>query len=76
MNSRFMKLILNLLGQNEQLGIVVEGRLVYLLQCTTSHNPANRQTNAMLKRGIISRNKKGMQSREEEEVNEGNRVFG
>ena len=31
MNSRFMKLILNLLGQNEQLGIVVEGRLEYIL---------------------------------------------
>ena len=30
----------------------------------------------MVKRGIISTNKKGMQSREEEEVNEGNRVFG
>ena len=30
----------------------------------------------MVKRGIISRNKKGMQSGKEEEVYEGNRVFG
>ena len=31
MNSEFMILILNLLGKNEQLGIVVEGRLEYIL---------------------------------------------
>ena len=31
MNSRFMILILNLLGQNEHLGKVLEGRLVDVL---------------------------------------------
>lgn len=31
MNSEFMLLILHLLGQNEQLGIVVEGSLVDIL---------------------------------------------
>ena len=31
MNSEFMILILHLLGQNEHLGIVVEGRLEYIL---------------------------------------------
>ena len=31
MNSEFMKLILNLLGKNEHLGIVVEGSLVDIL---------------------------------------------
>ena len=31
MNSEFMKLILNLLGKNEHLGKVLEGRLVYIL---------------------------------------------
>ena len=31
MNSRFMILILHLLGQNEHLGIVVEGSLVDIL---------------------------------------------